>query len=182
MKKLLAVVLISLVCFSNQIEKELFTGSFDNDQDAQDTVEYTMCSLISENEEFLQGTQELIDEGEYPEGSDLQQIAFSVCSSFSQSIVEFKDAANNLVRDAREGKSLLLYKKPVKDIKDILEPTPTFPIPIREDDIILKKNELKPIEGEPIKVEPQALSKGKIIRIIIEIIGIIIDIIKESKK
>ena len=128
-----------MVCFSNQIEKELFTGSFDNDQDAQDTVEYTLCALINENDEFLQVTQDLIDEGEYPEDSDLQKIAFSVCSSVSQSLEEFKEAANNLARETREGKRLLLYKKPLKDIKDILEPTPTFPIPIREDDMILKK-------------------------------------------
>ena len=141
MKKLLLVLLISLACYSiQQIEKVPVVTSFDNDQEAQDSVEYTMCLKIIEDQEFLEYVRQLIEEGEYPEDSDLEETALSVCLSVSQSSEPFKTASTNLVPKARAGK-LRLYVCP---IKKELEPTPYLPPPdfvVPEKEIVLKSKE-----------------------------------------
>ena len=135
MKKLLLVLLISLVCCSTQqIEKDLVVISFDNDQEAQDSVEYTMCLKIIEEPEFLDYVKQLIEEGEYPEDSDLEETALSVCLSVSQSSEPFKTASTNFIPKARAGQ-LRLYTCP---IKKELEPSPYLPPP----DLLVPENEL----------------------------------------
>ena len=140
MKKLLIVLLISLVCYSNQrLPQQIQVSKFDNDQEAQESVEYTMCLKLITYPEFLEYVRQLIEEGEYPKGSDLEETALSVCLTVSQSSTPFKTTSTNYVPQARAGQ-LVLYVP----IKNTLEPSPYLP---KEDELILKKRDKEQVKG-----------------------------------
>ena len=137
MKSLLIALLISLVCYSHQTIEKAQVIKFDNDQDAQESIEFTMCLNIITYPEFLEYVKQLIEEGEFPEGSDLEKTALSVCLSVSQSCPEFKSNSTSLIPKARAGE-LILYNPKVKDLK----PTPYSPLLPQDDfEINLKKGD-----------------------------------------
>ena len=90
-------------------------------------------------QEFLDYVRQLIEEGEYPKGSDLEETALSVCLSVSQSSTPFKTTSTNYIPQARAGQ-LVLYTP----IKKTLEPSPYLPI---EDELILKKVDKERVKG-----------------------------------
>ena len=86
-------------------------SNFDSDKDVQDSVDYSICVKALENQEFLDEVQKLIDEGEYPEGSNLLDTAFAICQNAVKN-EEIQTTAQPLINKAKTGTIKLL--KPVK--------------------------------------------------------------------
>ena len=92
------------------LKKDL-VSNFDSDKDVQDSVDYSICVKALENQEFLDEVQKLIDEGEYPEGSNLLDTAFAICQNAVKN-EEIQTTAQPLINKAKTGTIKLL--KPVK--------------------------------------------------------------------
>lgn len=86
-------------------------SKFDTEKDAQDCVDYSICVKALENQEFLNEVKRLIDEGEYPSGSNLLDTAFAICQNAVKN-EEIQTTAKPLLDRAKSG-SIQLYK-PVK--------------------------------------------------------------------
>lgn len=91
--------------------KRDLVSKFDSDKDVQDSVDYSICVKALEDQEFLNEVQKLIDEGEYPEGSNLLDIAFAICQNAVKN-EEIQTTAQPLFVKAKTGSIKLL--KPVK--------------------------------------------------------------------
>ena len=88
MKKFLNFLLICLILSVQAkldvqlLEKELVTN-FSNEKDAQDSIDLTLCLKAIKDKNYLDEIQKLIDAGEFPEGSDLEETALSVCQTLA---------------------------------------------------------------------------------------------------
>lgn len=77
------------------LQKDVVT-TFSNDKETQNTIDYTLCVEIIQDPEYLSEIQKRIDEGEFPEGSDLLETALAVCQQLSQTD-EFQSRSSQLL-------------------------------------------------------------------------------------
>ncbi len=132
MKKILFVLLFTIVfSFKSRIVWRHKT-KFANDTEAQEGVDFTICSKIIKKEKYIELIKELIQEGEFPKDSDLEKTALSVCLQMSKT-KKFRKSSQRLVKKARQGKLKLL----VPFRKDLIKPTPNLP-PVEDLDVTLE--------------------------------------------
>ena len=162
MKKILFVLLFTIVfSFRSKLVWRRKT-KFTNDTEAQESVDFTICSKIIKKENYLELIKQLIQEGDFPKDSDLEKTALSVCLQMSKT-KKFRNSSQRLVKKAREGKAKLYV--PVR--KDIFKPSPILP-PVEDLDVNL--------EAVKEKVK-RVLTKVK--KLVDDVVDDVIDIIDE---
>ena len=94
-------------------------SKFSNEQEAQESVDLSVCIKSLENEEYLKEIMKLLED-DYPEDYDLSEIALFVCQNLIQT-ERLRTKTRPLTIMATEGK-LNLYSKKKLDTKLVLMP------------------------------------------------------------
>lgn len=104
---LLIYLILSIEALNIEELKLNKVTNFSSSQEAQDSIDFTSCLSAIEDPDYLNEVQKLIDQEEFPEGSDLKETALSICQQLIKT-EEFQSKTKKLLPQALEGK-LELY-------------------------------------------------------------------------
>lgn len=117
MQKLLNFIFLCLIFSIQTIDvdfvKQNLVTKFSSDQEAQDSIDFTLCLKAIEDQEYLDLIQELIDLGELPDG-DLKETALSFCQSACKT-EEVQKVTQTFLPLAQKGQLLLASPSLVKN-------------------------------------------------------------------
>lgn len=173
MKKISVLILIYLILSIDALQiadlKQNQISEFSSDKEAQESIEYTGCLELIEDQNYLNKIKELIEKAGYPEDYDLEEIALSICQQSVQGSEEIQSQVKQmtpLVRSGNLRKATFYKPKDLIDIKDfgstIFMPPVENPLNNDLDNIKLKSffgDLFSALGGEFIKVAVEAFGK-----------------------